>query len=80
MKNRIRSWLGFSEEFKQQRQMIDETLSEFRKTLEKFCEIDCTQCGKKIVTYPYGGGYYREQDGSVICSNECLDARRQRNE
>lgn len=77
LKERIRRWLGAAEA----KHCLDENLSlvdklnEFEAGLKKFCEIECTQCGTKVVTYPFGGGYYREADGAVICSGQCLDAR-----
>jgi phage FluMu protein Com len=82
MKEAIRKYLGikeprdYSKDINKLQAKTDETLTEFRKTMEKFCEITCTQCNKTIVTYPYGGGYYRASDGDVLCSTDCLDTKK----
>lgn len=49
------------------------------QTLKAFGEISCTNCNKKILTYPFGGGYYRSFDGAVLCSNKCVDENKEKN-
>lgn len=56
-------------------QAINKEMNFWNQQFKSIGEIDCTVCTKKIVTYPFGGGYYREADGSVICSKKCLDKR-----
>ena len=48
--------------------------------VKKKVEMNCDNCNRSFLTYPYGGGYYKNGDGSVACSNACmreLVARRQ---
>lgn len=84
MKNKVKKWLNikdYSNLLKKEvdeirKQVLDDVAGEIKhwtQTVERIGEIECSFCQKKIVTYPFGGGYYRESDGSVICSKQCLD-------
>ncbi len=53
---------------------LNARIDELRELVQRFSEIGCSNCKKKVLTYPMGGGYYREADGTVLCSSECLDA------
>ncbi len=88
MKNTIQKWLGFEDQsteyllllkkltnHSKQLKELTVLVEGLKDSTQKFSEIECSQCKKVIVTYPYGGGYYREYDGAVLCSNTCVDAR-----
>lgn len=78
MKQLIRRWLGIEEpqepkDWTLEIEKLTNLVKDTRRFAEMFCEIICTGCGKTILTYPFGGGYYREADGSALCSKECLN-------
>lgn len=74
LKQKVRDWL----DIKDPTEPVDhsKTIREFEATLKRFCEVQCSECKKLIVTYPMDGGYYRESDGTIICSSACLDRRK----
>ena len=42
--------------------------------LKSFTEIKCDGCGASFITYPFGGGYYRNVgDGKYYHSRQCLE-------
>ncbi len=58
---------------KESRAELQAEIKLWNQQVKSIGEIECSRCTKKIVTYPFGGGYYRKADGSVICSKECLE-------
>lgn len=79
LKEFIRNWLGvkdppdWADSITELREHVHASLEDFGTTLRKFCELPCSNCKKVVVTYPLGGGYYRESSGAVLCSAQCLD-------
>lgn len=84
MKNWIKKWLELDTQDRLETKLekkVDDWIQDklqhevehWKRLFKSYSEITCTVCGKTIITYPFGGGYYREADGSVVCSNECLD-------
>lgn len=41
--------------------------------VKEFTEVECSVCNKKVYTYPHGGGYYRDFQGNIMCSKECVN-------
>lgn len=83
MRNKLRKWLGVKDPKEEVADIKKDLMESVKKEIEAWTqtvkaigEIECSQCHKKVVTYPFGGGYYREADGTVYCSGECLDKKR----
>lgn len=78
MKDKIIQWLGIKEpvDYSEKIELFDEKMENYKLLLDKFTEVKCSGCSKLIKTYPLGGGYYREADGTIYCSGKCLNGRK----
>lgn len=76
LKQRIREWLEVPTDLTEDIEALNKKLDELKEAVEKFTEIECSFCHKIVKTYPLGGGYYREADGSVLCSDACLNGKK----
>lgn len=78
IKSFLQKWLGIqhsSTEYddKPLIEIIENVRQEFKQHLGKITTHNCAECGKIIIAYPFGEGYYKERDGKMLCSGACLD-------
>ncbi len=77
-KERIRKWLGITKptepkDFTREIAVLSTKVDIIEDIVKKAYEYECANCHKTFVRYPFGGGYYREHDGTLLHSSKCLD-------